>query len=358
MIATGKIVSDAKKRIVSVAGLVWFACFVFSLISCACGSFVSQSTTTTTITHYRYCNSCMIGKKVRVFWPVDENWYEGIVHEYDPSSGEHLLRYEDGDSEWVRIGSGASGTEGQHQPPNAISPGDSTVASKGSSQQQPPKGDEPPPHPQQPPQHGGGYPPLDEGPMMRPGVPPQQQQPPPPQAGVYYGPPPSYHHPQGTPIMYYHPTAHSIATPYPHAGAAGASPHEHAILSQGGGPPHELSSPPPIDPRESMVSPTGGAGRSGKKGPKAWSKHEDATLLKIVQSMSMPMRWSVVAQSLPDRTGKQCRERYEPELVCVCVCLRVQGAEGKGLVCRCCSYFWCCCILNSCFVFSRSICAF
>lgn len=26
--------------------------------------------------------------------------------------------------------------------------------------------------------------------------------------------------------------------------------------------------------------------------------------------MKMPMKWSIVAQSLPDRTGKQCRERY------------------------------------------------
>jgi hypothetical protein len=32
--------------------------------------------------------------------------------------------------------------------------------------------------------------------------------------------------------------------------------------------------------------------------------------LNIVQNMRMPMKWSIVAQSLPDRTGKQCRERY------------------------------------------------
>ena len=50
-----------------------------------------------------YCNTCMIGKKVQVFWPVDEQWYSGTVYEYDPTSGEHLLRYEDGDAEWVRI---------------------------------------------------------------------------------------------------------------------------------------------------------------------------------------------------------------------------------------------------------------
>jgi hypothetical protein len=47
-----------------------------------------------------------------------------------------------------------------------------------------------------------------------------------------------------------------------------------------------------------------------KSGPKAWTKEEDSLLLSIVQSMRMPMKWSLVAQSLPERTGKQCRERY------------------------------------------------
>jgi hypothetical protein len=47
-----------------------------------------------------------------------------------------------------------------------------------------------------------------------------------------------------------------------------------------------------------------------KSGPKAWTKEEDSLLLSIVQSMRMPMKWSLVAQNLPERTGKQCRERY------------------------------------------------
>jgi len=53
-----------------------------------------------------------------------------------------------------------------------------------------------------------------------------------------------------------------------------------------------------------------GSGTKRKAGPKAWTKEEDAKLLSIVQSMRMPMKWSIVAQNLPDRTGKQCRERY------------------------------------------------
>lgn len=47
-----------------------------------------------------------------------------------------------------------------------------------------------------------------------------------------------------------------------------------------------------------------------KSGPKTWTKEEDAILLSMVQNMRMPMKWSIVAQSMPDRTGKQCRERY------------------------------------------------
>merc|ERR1719491_2315158 len=58
---------------------------------------------------------------------------------------------------------------------------------------------------------------------------------------------------------------------------------------------------------------TGGSGHSTgkrKSGPKTWTKEEDAGLLGMVQNMRMPMKWSIVAQSMPERTGKQCRERY------------------------------------------------
>ena len=47
-----------------------------------------------------------------------------------------------------------------------------------------------------------------------------------------------------------------------------------------------------------------------KFGPRIWTKEEDALLLGIVQTMPLPLKWSVVASSLTDRTGKQCRERY------------------------------------------------
>lgn len=46
----------------------------------------------------------MLNKKVRVFWPVDSQWYIAKVQQYDEKTGEHLLQYPDGDVEWVRIG--------------------------------------------------------------------------------------------------------------------------------------------------------------------------------------------------------------------------------------------------------------
>jgi len=46
----------------------------------------------------------MIGKSVKVFWPVDECWYSGIVQAFNPKKGEHLLKYPDGDVDWVKIG--------------------------------------------------------------------------------------------------------------------------------------------------------------------------------------------------------------------------------------------------------------
>jgi hypothetical protein len=60
-------------------------------------------------------------------------------------------------------------------------------------------------------------------------------------------------------------------------------------------------------PKSDSVS---GSATKRKSGPKTWTKEEDATLLNLVQNMTGPMKWSVVAQNMPDRTGKQCRERY------------------------------------------------
>jgi len=70
----------------------------------------------------------------------------------------------------------------------------------------------------------------------------------------------------------------------------------------------------------------GGGGKDNAKSrkalAKAWTKAEDEHLLDLVLEMKHPLKWSIIAQSLsdfsaslmdsdtPERTGKQCRERY------------------------------------------------
>lgn len=61
--------------------------------------------------------------------------------------------------------------------------------------------------------------------------------------------------------------------------------------------------------------------KSKKALPKAWTKAEDEHLLDLVLQMKHPLKWSIIATSMsefsaasgsqtPERTGKQCRERY------------------------------------------------
>ena len=242
----------------------------------------------------------MIGKKVRVFWPVDESWYTGIVQEYDSTSGEHLLKYQDGDTEWVKIGENnttgmpqgnSPGPGGPMDIPAPPPPQDSSAmdlhAMKGGGGREAPDMQR---SEQQRsddrrwsggPQEGG----YSSNPYFHPGA---------------YGPgsvPPGSMGPYGgMPGM---PGMGPYGMMYPAgayaAGHMGYNP-AYGALPGGMGKGDDRGDSNPYGRR--------------KTGPKAWSKHEDELLLSIVQSMQWPMKWTVVAQSLPDRTGKQCRERY------------------------------------------------
>ncbi|CAJ1942514.1 unnamed protein product [Cylindrotheca closterium] len=279
----------------------------------------------------------MIGRKVRVFWPVDNSWYVGTVEQFDGATGEHLLRYADNDTEWVRINEDnlipeasdrsvpANEGEMMHQVP-PVSPAIHPIDQSGPTQVQRTNPSEQPPHGQhqqatvspeqkwqgEPPRRMGGPPgaPSQGGPP--PGAPPQQS------SQKYMSPyssGPGY--PPSHPLMAYH-SAHPSYPPSYHQGqhvpshAPPAGMYGYAPAMMGGVPPSMMSSPssgePGKHPQHSMDGSLSGNKR--KTGPKAWTKEEDALLLNIVQSMRMPMKWSVVAQSLPDRTGKQCRERY------------------------------------------------
>lgn len=241
----------------------------------------------------------MIGKKVKVFWPVDGSWYAGTVEEYDDETGEHRLVYPDGDIEWVKIGeimqaNSAGGGGGENFDPLAPIPAaaegggggrpppvdTNTINSGASPEERDWKGEMGPVPPYYgvpsgapyPPQGGGGAYPL--GAIPYGGGGPGMQ--PPHMAYGMYGP--GYGGGGGGGLMY--PYGAPLA-PRPHHDAAG------------------------VDSQDSLAD-----GLRRKTGPKPWTKEEDALLLNLVHTMQWPMKWTVVAHSLPDRTGKQCRERY------------------------------------------------
>ncbi|MGK3759087.1 MAG: hypothetical protein ACI8RD_011404, partial [Bacillariaceae sp.] len=304
----------------------------------------------------RFCPNCMIGKKVRVFWPVDSSWYIGTVQQFDASTGEHLLEYEDDDTEWVQIGEsnttmnpsapqvGAlpqqqqlAGGPGRASPPNEtdsssllenanastnantttsatetetaaaiandVTSADTTaaaIANEGTSADAPSSSYRTygsgqhhlPPHLSHPhPHHAYSHPSGGPGGFSSHG-----HGPPPPSSSLGYG----------------YPGQHSMAVPQRHGSSATGQPH-HPYGGIHGHNPHRLESPSPITTASGQIGSGdngGGNGKQRKTGPKAWTKEEDSLLLSIVQSMRVPMKWSLVAQNLPERTGKQCRERY------------------------------------------------
>ena len=278
----------------------------------------------------------MIGKRVRVFWPLDQQWYVGIVQQYDTSTGEHLLAYPDGDTEWVKIGendanqppvqegaAAAAGAAQGHIPPplggaigtvggdqsgrtaaemeeaaaaaanallSAAASADSATAAGATAGATAAAGPTTTKDGKVVGQPGAGGAAPNGATGAVPG----------PYAGM-----PGYQYPYYPPGYAQHLAAYGqppAAPPGP--GAPGAAPgavapHPYAMVPPG---PSSGFHPHPGAPK----APT----RSRKSGPKSWAKEEDSILLNLVQSMRMPMKWSVVAQSLPGRTGKQCRERY------------------------------------------------
>lgn len=44
-----------------------------------------------------------VGKRVKVYWPLDKSWYEGCVKSFDKSSGKHLVQYDDSEEELLDL---------------------------------------------------------------------------------------------------------------------------------------------------------------------------------------------------------------------------------------------------------------
>ena len=313
--------------------LIWFGLHGSILpgymltITCMCSVFPihrSPSPDIDTCTP-RFCANCMIGKRVRVFWPLDQQWYAGIVQQYDTSTGEHLLAYPDGDTEWVKIGEndakqppvqaaaaaaqghippppgGAIGTVGSDQSGrtaaemeeaaaaaanallSAAASADSATAATAAAGPATTKDGKVAGQPGA----GGAAPNGATGAVPGP-----------------YAAMPGYQYPYYPPGYAQHLAAYGQPPAAPPGlgvpGAPGAAP---AAVA-----PHPYAMVPPGSHRPHPGAPT--RTRTRKSGPKSWAKEEDDILLNLVQSMRMPMKWSVVAHSLPGRTGKQCRERY------------------------------------------------
>lgn len=45
----------------------------------------------------------VVGKRIRVYWPLDRAWYEGRVNSFDKLSSKHLVRYDDGEEELLNL---------------------------------------------------------------------------------------------------------------------------------------------------------------------------------------------------------------------------------------------------------------
>ncbi|KAK1370101.1 Tudor domain-containing protein [Heracleum sosnowskyi] len=44
-----------------------------------------------------------LNKRIKVFWPLDERWYHGLVNDYDEERKLHHVKYDDKDKEWINL---------------------------------------------------------------------------------------------------------------------------------------------------------------------------------------------------------------------------------------------------------------
>ncbi|KAI3454057.1 hypothetical protein Pfo_010720 [Paulownia fortunei] len=44
-----------------------------------------------------------LNRRIKVFWPLDESWYYGLVNDYHPECKLHHIKYDDRDEEWIDL---------------------------------------------------------------------------------------------------------------------------------------------------------------------------------------------------------------------------------------------------------------
>ncbi|KAG8375524.1 hypothetical protein BUALT_Bualt10G0108700 [Buddleja alternifolia] len=45
----------------------------------------------------------VLKRRIKIYWPLDETWYYGLVHDYHSESKLHHIKYDDRDEEWVDL---------------------------------------------------------------------------------------------------------------------------------------------------------------------------------------------------------------------------------------------------------------
>lgn len=45
----------------------------------------------------------VVNRRIRVYWPMDEEWYEGCVRSFDRVLGKHLVEYDDDEEELIDL---------------------------------------------------------------------------------------------------------------------------------------------------------------------------------------------------------------------------------------------------------------
>eukprot|EP01018_Ginkgo_biloba_P021115 Gb_25776 [translate_table: standard] len=45
----------------------------------------------------------ILNRRIKVFWPLDDKWYYGVIKSYDPTNKLHYVRYDDHDEEWLSL---------------------------------------------------------------------------------------------------------------------------------------------------------------------------------------------------------------------------------------------------------------
>ena len=83
-------------------------------------------------------------------------------------------------------------------------------------------------------------------------------------------------------------------------------------MERGGSPPRIHSPPKKAQPNPSLTSRVSDSGISANKS-QVWTPLEETQLLQLIE-MCGSQKWTLIAQHLPNRDGKHCRERWHNHL--------------------------------------------